>query len=149
MTSVYLRGAHGALIVYDISRPATFDSVFKWADMVADTVTLQNGKPLPIVIIGNKSDLETAVVDTVYMARVCTKNHFVGWKDTSVVDRNNPHFAEAVKWLVDSIVCHTDIFGKRRGLGSIEARKVKERAKERKQTLEYTSGSTLPASSCC
>ncbi len=149
MTSVYFRGAHGALIVYDISRPATFDSVFKWADMVADAVTLQNGKPLPIVIVGNKSDLETAVVDKTYMARVCTKNHFVGWKDTSAMDRNNPHFAEAVKWVVDSILCHTDIFGKRRGLGSIEARKVKGRAKERKHMLEYTSGSTLPASSSC
>ncbi len=150
MTSVYLRGAHGALIVYDISRPATFDTVFEWAGMVTDTVILQNGKPLPIVMIGNKSDLETAAVDAVYMARVCTEHNFVAWKDTSAVDRSNPHFAEAVKWLVDSILCHTDIFGKQcSGLGSAKARKMKERAKERKHALEFTSGATLPASSCC
>ncbi len=116
-------------MVYDISRPSTFNSVFEWAGMVTDAVTLQNGKPLPILIIGNKSDLETAIVDTAYMAQMCTENHFVGWKDTSAVDHSNLHFAEAVKWLVDSILCHTDIFRKKNtGLGSIETRKVKERA---------------------
>ncbi len=151
MTSVYLRGAHGALIIYDITRPSTFDSVFEWAGMVTDTVTLQNGKQLPIMVIGNKIDLEMAEVDSAYMARICIEHNFVGWKDTTAVDRSNPHSAEAVKCLVDSILCRTDIIGnKRHYLVRTNVKKLKERAKDRKHALEFTSGATLPAaSSCC
>ena len=54
ITSAYYKGAKGALIVYDISRRATFDNIDKW---ITDLKT--NGdQNIAIILIGNKSDLE-------------------------------------------------------------------------------------------
>ena len=40
VTSAYYRGAFGALIVYDISRRTTFDSVKRWLDELGGTFSL-------------------------------------------------------------------------------------------------------------
>ncbi|KAL9297560.1 hypothetical protein ACSQ67_023456 [Phaseolus vulgaris] len=40
VTSAYYRGAVGALIVYDISRRTTFDSVGRWLDELKSTLSL-------------------------------------------------------------------------------------------------------------
>ena len=53
ITSAYYKGAKGALIVYDITRKNTFDSIDKW---IAD-LKLNGDKNICIVILGNKSDL--------------------------------------------------------------------------------------------
>ncbi|KAJ0389889.1 hypothetical protein ATCC90586_011298 [Pythium insidiosum] len=46
LNRVYYKDALGALLVYDISRPETFESVIK--------VELPNNKPLPVILCGNK-----------------------------------------------------------------------------------------------
>ncbi|XP_052184906.1 ras-related protein RABA5b-like [Diospyros lotus] len=54
VTSAYYRGAVGALIVYDISRRSTFDSIKRWLDELnthCDTTVAR-------MLVGNKSDLE-------------------------------------------------------------------------------------------
>ncbi|CBI15560.3 hypothetical protein VitviT2T_025779 [Vitis vinifera] len=53
ITSSYYRGALGALLVYDITRRATFENLKKWLRELRDF-----GKPdMVIVLVGNKSDL--------------------------------------------------------------------------------------------
>lgn len=51
---MYYRGAHVALIVYDITKPETFETAKKWID------ELKTEKPADFlkVLIGNKTDLE-------------------------------------------------------------------------------------------
>ena len=50
----YYRDAQGALIVYDITEPDSFERVKQWANELA-----QYGEPgVSITIVGNKSDLE-------------------------------------------------------------------------------------------
>lgn len=58
ITSAYYRGAHGALIVYDITKKQTFDNLDRWIDELND-YTFNNcaGKQLPLILIGNKTDL--------------------------------------------------------------------------------------------
>ncbi|KAK9289271.1 hypothetical protein L1049_017747 [Liquidambar formosana] len=54
VTSAYYRGAVGALIVYDISRRTTFESVGRWLDELnshSDTTVAR-------MLVGNKCDLE-------------------------------------------------------------------------------------------
>jgi len=54
ITRAYYRGATGALLVYDISRRASFDHLAQW---LMDA--RQNAQPnMVIILIGNKSDLE-------------------------------------------------------------------------------------------
>ena len=54
ITNAYFKGAKGALVVYDITRKVTFNSVDKWiADLRASA-----DKKVNIILIGNKSDLE-------------------------------------------------------------------------------------------
>mmetsp|Transcript_16239 Transcript_16239/g.36405 ORF Transcript_16239/g.36405 Transcript_16239/m.36405 type:complete len:215 (+) Transcript_16239:82-726(+) len=54
ITRAYYRGATGALLVYDISRRATFDHLAQWL-----TDARQNAQPnMVIILIGNKCDLE-------------------------------------------------------------------------------------------
>ncbi|KAL1210184.1 Ras-related protein RABA5d [Cardamine amara subsp. amara] len=54
VTSAYYRGAVGALVVYDISRQSTFESVGRWLDELkthSDTTVAR-------MLVGNKCDLE-------------------------------------------------------------------------------------------
>ena len=55
ITRSYYRGAAGALLVYDITRRETFNHITTWLEEVR-----QNGNSdMTIVLIGNKSDLDT------------------------------------------------------------------------------------------
>lgn len=53
ITSAYYKGANGALIVYDITRRYTFESVDKWYREMTGIC----GKNLVIFLVGNKCDL--------------------------------------------------------------------------------------------
>lgn len=48
----YLRGTHGAMILFDLTQKTTLAHVQQWVDEVLSTA----GK-IPIIVIGNKSDL--------------------------------------------------------------------------------------------
>ncbi|CAA0815354.1 Ras-related protein RABA6a [Striga hermonthica] len=53
ITSSYYRGAQGALLVYDITRRSTFESLRKWLKELR-----QFGSPeMVVVLVGNKSDI--------------------------------------------------------------------------------------------
>ncbi|MHA1204737.1 MAG: Rab family GTPase [Candidatus Heimdallarchaeaceae archaeon] len=50
----YYRGAKGALLVFDISRPETYEILPKWLN---ELIKNNGGRKVPIILIGNKSDL--------------------------------------------------------------------------------------------
>ena len=52
-----------ALLVFDLSRSETFQSVLKWKREIDSKVTLPNGQPLPVFLLANKSDLPETRVD--------------------------------------------------------------------------------------
>lgn len=53
ITSSYYRGALGAMLVYDITKRATFVNVRKWLHELREF----GGQDMVIVLVGNKSDL--------------------------------------------------------------------------------------------
>jgi len=54
ITRSYYRGAHGALLVYDITRRETFNHLKGWLTEVRE----HSNKEMVIMLIGNKNDLE-------------------------------------------------------------------------------------------
>ncbi len=48
----YLKAAHGAIIMYDITRLTTLDKISEWTSLVREYVGA-----IPIVLVGGKSDL--------------------------------------------------------------------------------------------
>jgi len=54
ITRSFYRGAAGALLVYDITRRATFDNISRWLEDVRQHSNFN----MEIILIGNKSDLE-------------------------------------------------------------------------------------------
>ena len=54
MTRVYYRDAVGCLVVYDLTRPSTFDAVARWKTDVDSKVELPNGNRIPCLLLANK-----------------------------------------------------------------------------------------------
>lgn len=105
---VYYKDAFGALLVFDVSRPETFASVKSWKKEIDSKVQLPNGKPLPVLLVGNKCDIETASVDKESLDAFCEENGFIGWYDTSA--KMDINVESAVRTLVRNILSHKDAF---------------------------------------
>ncbi|XVE48533.1 hypothetical protein DITRI_Ditri01bG0009300 [Diplodiscus trichospermus] len=54
ITSAYYRGALGALLVYDVTKPTTFENVSRWLKELRDHADSN----IVIMLIGNKTDLK-------------------------------------------------------------------------------------------
>ncbi|XP_010930425.1 ras-related protein RABA2a [Elaeis guineensis] len=54
ITSAYYRGALGALLVYDVTKPTTFENVSRWLKELRDHADTN----IVIMLIGNKTDLK-------------------------------------------------------------------------------------------
>jgi len=104
---VYYKDAFGAFLVYDLSRPVTFETVAKWKKEIDEKVLLPNGHALPVVLLANKCDLGVPV-DEEALNQFCTENGFIGWFETSA--KSNHKIDIAAKFLVENILSHEDIF---------------------------------------
>jgi small GTP-binding protein len=56
LREVFFRGAHGAFLVFDLTRPKSIDSLLDWYRQILDRVG-----EIPIILLGNKSDLEEQI----------------------------------------------------------------------------------------
>lgn len=82
----------------------------RWKSEIDTKVQLPNGKPLPVLLIGNKCDIDTgaAAVDEAQLNKFCEDNGFIGWFQTSALANTN--IEPAVRALVRNILTHTDAF---------------------------------------
>ncbi|PSS09616.1 Ras-related protein like [Actinidia chinensis var. chinensis] len=89
VTSAYYRGAVGALIVYDISRRTTFDSVKRWLeelDTHCDTTVAR-------MLVGNKCDLENIRDVSVDDGKSLADEEGLFFIETSALDSTNVNAA--------------------------------------------------------
>lgn len=85
VTSAYYRGAVGALIVYDISRRTTFDSIKRWLDELnthCDTTVAR-------MLVGNKCDLENIREVSVEEGKALAEDEGLFFIETSALNSTN------------------------------------------------------------
>ena len=56
MTRVYYKDAVGAIVLFDVTRADTLAVVDKWKADLDGKVVLEDGRPIPAVLVGNKCD---------------------------------------------------------------------------------------------
>jgi len=56
----YYRGAHGALLVYDVTRNESFKNIPSWIGNLVDTID----ESIPTILVGNKCDLDDVRIVT-------------------------------------------------------------------------------------
>ncbi|KAI3420806.1 Ras [Globodera pallida] len=61
MTRVYYRDSHGAIVVYDCKRSDTLAGAYRWKKDLDSKLILDNGQPIPAILVANKSDLENTI----------------------------------------------------------------------------------------
>ena len=58
---VYYKDAVGAFLVFDVTRSDSFHAVEKWKVDLDSKVLLPDGRPIPCVLLGNKSDVDPSM----------------------------------------------------------------------------------------
>jgi len=101
------------MLVYDITRPDTRDTIAKWKKEIEEKVTLPNGQPLPTILLANKADLKTKELDKLEIDAFCASLRFVGFHETSA--KENTGIKEAVENLIKNILSHEDILSQQAG----------------------------------
>ncbi|XP_010542762.1 PREDICTED: ras-related protein RABA5d-like [Tarenaya hassleriana] len=85
VTSAYYRGAVGALVVYDVSRRTTFESVGRWLDELnthSDTTVAR-------MLVGNKCDLENIRAVSMEEGKALAEAEGLFFMETSALDSTN------------------------------------------------------------
>ncbi|KAE9615614.1 hypothetical protein Lal_00017095 [Lupinus albus] len=85
VTSAYYRGALGALIVYDITRPITFQSVSRWLHELQSHCDTS----VAMMLVGNKCDLENIRSVSVEEGKSMAETEGLFFMETSALDATN------------------------------------------------------------
>jgi small GTP-binding protein len=72
-----LRGANGLILVYDLGNAASVDDLEIYLEMFLDTVKVDMSLELPVVLLGNKSDIGHFEVDRQQVDAWRKKNNIV------------------------------------------------------------------------
>ncbi|XP_034034219.1 ras-related protein Rab-38 [Thalassophryne amazonica] len=103
MTRVYYREAMGAFIVFDVTRPTTFEAVTKWKEDLDSKLMMANGQNIATVLLANKCDQGREITNNgIHMDQFCKDHGFIGWFETSAKD--NLNICEAAHFLVKHIM---------------------------------------------
>ncbi|PRP80154.1 ras-related protein Rab-32-like [Planoprotostelium fungivorum] len=97
MTRVYYKGAHGAMVVFDVTKDKTFQAVPRWKKDIDSN--LDN---IPTVLVANKCDLLDNPLDTETMEKFCAQHGFIGWYETSA--KENIRVEDCGTFLLEHLV---------------------------------------------
>ncbi|XP_041037631.1 ras-related protein Rab-25-like [Carcharodon carcharias] len=89
ITSAYYRGAVGALLVYDITKHLTYESVERWLNELLDHAD----NKLVVMLVGNKTDLSEIRAVPIEEAKSFAEKHEMLFMETSALDSTNVELA--------------------------------------------------------
>ncbi|KAL7130425.1 hypothetical protein ABFS83_13G133300 [Erythranthe nasuta] len=85
VTSAYYRGAVGALLVYDISRRQTFESIGRWLN----ELHTHSDMNVVTILVGNKTDLRDAREVRISEGKALAEAQGLFFIETSALDSSN------------------------------------------------------------
>ncbi|KAI3803902.1 hypothetical protein L1987_32066 [Smallanthus sonchifolius] len=85
ITSAYYRGALGALLVYDVTKPTTFENISRWLKELRDHADAN----IVIMLIGNKTDLKHLRAVAVEDAQSFAEKEGLSFIETSALEATN------------------------------------------------------------
>ena len=106
ITANYLRNAEGVILVYDLTSTESFENLKFWIESIKNN--LGNDEPIPIIIIGNKIDLEDARVINKSVAEKFAKDNNYKYFETSA--KTGEGVDDAFREIVKQILGRNDKF---------------------------------------
>uniref|UniRef100_A0A7N0SY52 Uncharacterized protein n=1 Tax=Kalanchoe fedtschenkoi TaxID=63787 RepID=A0A7N0SY52_KALFE len=85
ITSAYYRGAVGALLVYDVTRRATFENVERWLNELRN----HTDPNIVVMLVGNKSDLRHLIAVTTEDGKSFAERESLYFIETSALEATN------------------------------------------------------------
>jgi Ras-related protein Rab-11A len=85
ITSAYYRGALGAVLVYDVTKPTTFENISRWLKELRDHADAN----IRIMLVGNKTDLKHLRAVTTDDAQSYTEAEGLSYIETSALEAMN------------------------------------------------------------
>ncbi|KAL7000586.1 Ras-related protein ypt3 [Sarracenia purpurea var. burkii] len=85
LMDAYYRGAVGALLVYDVTRHATFENIERWLRELRD----HTDPNMVVMLIGNKSDLRHLVAVSTDEGKVLAERESLYFMETSALEATN------------------------------------------------------------
>lgn len=99
MTRVYYKDAQGCIIMFDLTNRSSFLNTLKWKKDVDSKCTLDDGSPIPCMLLANKCDLPHRQVDQLEIERLYKEHNFTGWTETSA--KEGLMVTDSMRFLVD------------------------------------------------
>nr|MDO8083984.1 Rab family GTPase [Candidatus Sigynarchaeum springense] len=81
----FYEGAHGVIIVFDLTRPESFENVGKWYDDVKQSIKHE----LPGIILGNKADFVNNIKVSSEKIEIMAQKLRLGYIETSALEGKN------------------------------------------------------------
>ena len=131
ITANYLRNAEGVILVYDLTSTESFESLKFWIESIKNN--LGNDEPIPIIIIGNKIDLEDARQINKSVAEKFAKDNNYKYFETSA--KTGEGVDDAFREIVKQILGRNDKFD--------------DEKEENTVKIEDKKGSVEKKKSCC
>ncbi|KAG5141317.1 hypothetical protein JHK84_035085 [Glycine max] len=119
ITSAYYRGAVGALLVYDVTRHATFENVDRWLKELRNHTDAN----IVVMLVGNKSDLRHLVAVSTEDGKSYAEKESLYFMETSALEATNVEnaFAEVLTQIY-RIVSKKAVEGAENGTASVPAK---------------------------
>ncbi|XP_045166507.1 ras-related protein Rab-7L1-like [Mercenaria mercenaria] len=102
MTRVYYKDAHACIVMFDLTQRLTFQNTVKWKKDLDTKCSLQDGSPVPCLLLANKCDLNHREVEQPEIEEVCKEHDFVGWTEISV--KEGLMVEESMRFLIEEMM---------------------------------------------